>query len=107
MKDYAAELKDGEKHGQGTDTQADRMKCVGETKNGKYHGQGTKTWAEGTKYVGEWKDNLMHGHGTWTWTNGSKYVGEWKDGKPWEGTKYDKDGNVTATYSEGVKKTAN
>ena len=51
--------------------------------------------------------HLMHGHGTWTWTNGSKCVGEWKDGKPWEGTKYDKDGNVTATYSEGVKKSAN
>ena len=63
-------MKDGEKHGQGTDTQADRMKYVGETKNGKYHGQGTKTWSEGTKYVGEFKDGKRHGQGTVTWTDG-------------------------------------
>ena len=48
----------------------------------------------------------MHGQGTFTSPDGDKYVGEWKEGNPWEGTEYDKDGNVIATYSAGVKKLA-
>ena len=104
MKDYAAEVKDGEKHGQGTDTQADRMKYVGETKNGKYHGQGTKTWPDGTKYVGQFKDGEARGQGTYTYADGTKYVGEYKDAVEWKGTEYDTNGNVLATWSEGVRK---
>ena len=50
-----------------------------------------------------WKDDERHGQGTLTYTNGFKFVGEFEDEMPWEGTKYDKDGNVTATYSEGVE----
>jgi len=49
------------------------------------------------------KDGKGHGKGTYTWSDGSKYVGELRDGKPWKGTEYDKDGNVTATYSGGVR----
>ena len=45
--------------------------------------------------------------GTETYASGNKYVGEYKDGKPWEGTGYEKDGNVAFTYSEGVSKSAN
>ena len=50
-------------------------------------------------------DSLSQGTGTWS--DGRKYVGELKDDKKWEGTHYDKDGNVIATYSEGVKKPVN
>ena len=71
--------------------------------NGVPHGQGTYTFASGEKYVGESKDGKRNGQGTLTFADGSKYVGEWKDGNPWKGTEYDKDGNVNATYSEGVE----
>ena len=40
---------------------------------------------------------------TYTYPDGSTYVGEWKEHYEWEGTEYDKDGNVIATYSEGVE----
>ena len=80
---------------------------VGEYKDGKRHGQGTYTYPTGDKYVGEWKDGKKHGQGALTYVSGNKYVGEYKDGKPWEGTGYEKDGNVAFTYSEGVSKSAN
>ena len=60
----------------------------------KYHGQGTLTFRDGDKYVGEFKYGEKHGQGTYTWSDGSKYVGEWKGGEMWNGTIYDKDGNI-------------
>ena len=39
---------------------------------------------------------------TYTWSDGRRYVGEWKNGNPWLGIEYDKDGNVTAIYVEGI-----
>ena len=32
------------------------------------------------------------------------FASEWKRNLPWSGTKYDKDANITATYSEGIRK---
>ena len=32
-----------------------------------------------------------------------EYVGEYKDGKEWNGTEYDKDGNIKRKYVNGVK----
>ena len=61
-----------------------------------------------TKYVGECQCGKRHGQGTTTWGGwfifGTRYkqVGEWKNDKLWEGTHY-VDGNVRATYSEGVR----
>lgn len=74
-------------------------------------GQGTETHADGSCYVGEWGDSSQgnrpeewHGKGCFNSSDGRlKYVGEWKDDKEWEGTSYDKEGNITATYSEGVR----
>ena len=74
---------------------------VGERENGKYHGQGTLTFRDGDKYVGEWKNGKRNGYGTFTLSDGSKYVGEYKDGEEWNGTVYDKDGNVTSKYVNG------
>ena len=101
---YVGEYKGGKAHGQGTATFADGGKYVGEWKDGKYHGRGTYTLASGDKYVGEFKNQKRHGQGTYRWADGTKYVGKWKDDKQWKGTGYDKDGNVIATISEGVKK---
>jgi hypothetical protein len=34
-------------------------KYVGEFKDGEYHGQGTETFSDGRKYVGKWKDGKL------------------------------------------------
>jgi len=73
---------------------------VGEIVSGKPHGQGTRTYT-GNKYVGEWNDGRPNGQGTYTSSNGEKYEGEWKDEKPWNGTYYDKDGNIKGKFVNG------
>ena len=91
-----------EKNGQGMSTSLYGEKYVGEWKNGNPNGQGTLTFPDGYKYVGEWKDGKEHGHGTYIWFDGTKYVGEWKDGKTWNGTEYDKNGNIIGKWVNGV-----
>ena len=54
-------------------------------------------------YVEKRKAGSKIGQRTYTWSDGKKYVGEWKDGNPWLGIEYDKDGNVTAIYVEGIR----
>ncbi len=114
---YVGEVKDGLENGQGTYSYSDGRKYVGEWKDGKYNGQGTLTFSGGSKYVGEWKNGMKNGQGTITSPDGGKYDGEWKGGKPngqgtttipsgtkfvgehkdgipWNGTGYNKDGNI-------------
>jgi hypothetical protein len=55
-------------------------KYVGEIKNGKPNGQGTINWHPGRK-VG--------------FRGGCGFVGEFKNGETWNGTEYDRDGNIT------------
>jgi len=43
----------------------------------------------------------MNGQGTYTWSDGSKYVGEWKGDEMWNGTIYDKDGNIIKKVVNG------
>ena len=78
-------------------------KYVGEIENGLPNGQGTYTRSDGKKCVGEYKDGKPNGQGTYTSSNGEKYEGEWKDEKPWNGTYYDKDGNIIGKWVNGVK----
>jgi len=52
-------------------------------------------------YEGEWKNGFPNGQGTETYPNGGKYVGEFKDGNPWNGTFYDKDGNIFGKQVNG------
>ena len=83
---------------QGTYTDADGNKYVGEWKDGKRHGQGTFTFGpksewRGEKYVGEWRDDERHGQGTNIYANGEKYVGEFKANN-WHG-------QGTYTYADG------
>jgi len=47
------------------------------------------------KYEGGIKDGKRDGIGTYTWSDGSKYAGSWLEGKMWNGTEYDRDGNIT------------
>jgi hypothetical protein len=79
-------------------------KYIGEIDDGKPNGQGTLTYPNGDKYVGKYKDGKRNGQGTYTWESGTKYVGEWKDGKPWNGTGYDKNGNILVYHVNGERK---
>ena len=98
---YVGEYKDGKKNGQGTQTGSDGEKYVGEWKDGKRNGQGTETFPNGSKYVGEWKNGKENGQGTTTFRDGDKYVGEYKNGKTWNGTGYDKNGNIQVKFVNG------
>ena len=62
------------------------------------------THPPGHNYLGHYKHAKWHGQGTYTFPDGSKFVGEWKDGNSWNGNEYDEEGNVTATFSDGVWK---
>ena len=74
----------------------------GEVENGVPNGLGIDISPYGSKYVGEWKDGKIHGQGTLTLPDGQKYVGDWKDRNLWNGIKYDKNGNITKKYVNGV-----
>ena len=54
-------------------------------------------------YVEKWKAGTKNGQGTYTFADGKQFVGEWRDGNRWLGIEYDKDGNETAIYLEGIK----
>ena len=54
-------------------------KYVGEWKDGNRHGQGTNTDDVGS-YDGEFKENKFHGQGTYTFANGTKLVGYYMNG---------------------------
>ena len=65
--------------------------------------QGDFTFHNGAKYKGELKDGIPNGQGTSTFLDGEKYVGAFKDGKSWNGTMYDKEGNIIGKWVNGVK----
>ena len=69
-------------------------KYQGDVKNGVPNGLGSLTYPDGSKYVGEYKDGRLNGQGTSTWSDGGEYVGSWKNGTRWNGTFYDKNGNI-------------
>ena len=61
------------------------------------------------KYFGEIVGLKPHGKGTNTYPNGFKsgdgkveLVGEWKEGEPWNITRYNKSGEITAKWVNGV-----
>ena len=98
---YVGEITNGEPDGNGTLTYSNGDKYEGEWKDGEPNGQGTFTF-NGMKYVGEFKDGEVDGQGTYISHDGRKYEGEWKDGREWNGTVYDKNGNITGKYVNGI-----
>ena len=83
-------------------------KYEGEIENWKPNGLGIMIYPSGSKYVGSWKNGKKNRQGTFTYPNGEKYEGEWKDGGLWNGTGYDKNGNITYKYDDGrMDKTIN
>ena len=53
-------------------------------------------------YKGQVENGEPNGQGTLNLHNGEKYVGEWKDGRTWNGTKYDKNGNILYKIVNGI-----
>ena len=100
---YEGEITDGKPNGKGIETFPNGEKYVGEFKDGEYHGQGIYTWKDGRKYVGKVKDGECHGQGTFSSKDGETFVGEWKDDEEWNIKEYDKNGNITGKWVNGVK----
>ena len=75
-------------------------KYIGEIENGKPNGTGTITFPDGEKCEGKWKDGKI-GQGTRTFPDGDKYVGKFKDDEKWNGTGYDKNGNILVKFVNG------
>ena len=73
----------------------------GEVENGVPNGLGILYDLDGSKYVGSWKNGKKNRQGTFTYPNGEKYEGEWKDGGLWNGTGYDKNGNINGKFVNG------
>ena len=73
----------------------------GEVENGVPNGLGILIDPDGIKYVGEWIHRWKNGQGTFTWSDGGEYVGSWKNGTRWNGTFYDKNGNIIYKYVNG------
>ncbi len=76
-------------------------KYQGEVENGVPNGLGILIDPDGIKYVGEWIHRWKNGQGTFTWSDGGEYVGSWKNGTRWNGTFYDKNGNIIYKYVNG------
>ena len=53
------------------------------------------------KYQGDVENGVPNGLGVLISTNGWKYFGSWKNGEIWNGTEYDKYGNIIYRWVEG------
>ena len=56
------------------------------------------------KYEGDVENGVPNGLGVLISTNGWKYFGSWKSGEIWNGTEYDKDGNIIYRWVNGKRK---
>jgi hypothetical protein len=79
------------------------LQYQGEIVDGVPNGQGRLSWGDGLYYEGEIVDGVSNGQGTATNYDGSKILGEFKDGSIWNGTQYDKDGNILYKLVNGVR----
>ena len=103
---YEGEIENGKPHGNGTWTQMNGATYVGQFVNGLREGFGTFTWSSqgpesGSVYEGEYKNNRRNGKGKRTYGDGSILEGDWKDNELWNGTKYNKEGNISGKYVNG------
>ena len=95
-------LKEEYADGQGSFTWSNGKRYVGEFKDGVISGRGTSSLHDSVMYEGEFYNSEFHGHGTHTSPEGHMCIGEWKAGYIWNGTTYDKNGNITEKYVNGA-----
>ena len=51
------------------------------SRQGEAHGQGTQTWPNGDRYEGTWQEGKRHGTGKSTLANGERYLGPYANDK--------------------------
>ena len=67
-------------------------------------GKKWKTFGDGKvqpKYKGKITNGKPNGFGVLTYPDGKKYEGEWKDGREWNGTGYNKNGEIVVRFVNG------
>jgi hypothetical protein len=99
---YEGQYKDGNFHGQGTYTGSDGTIYKGEYSNGKRTGYGIYIFNKGDRYKGEVRDSQFHGQGTYTFSDGRQNIGEYKKDKEWNAKHYNKYGNYTGSWVNGI-----
>ena len=72
-------LKEGLRHGPGTQVWPDGAKYEGEWQNNKANGRGKFWHADGDIYEGDWQDDKANGFGVYIHVNGARYEGYWKN----------------------------
>ena len=86
----------------GVNHKGETLYVLGEYPDWKWVGFGEKETQ--SKYQGQVKDGEPNGIGVLISTNGWKYFGSWKNGEIWNGTEYDKYGNIIYRWVEGKRK---
>ena len=115
---YKGSVRNGLRHGSGTNQWPDGQTYSGEWHNDSRSGRGTHIWADGRTVTGTWKEGHVHGKVFFRWPNGAVFDGTAnmgkKEGKGFathpDGTVYngnysnnEKDGYGTLIRSDGVK----
>ena len=76
---YRGYLKDGSRHGPGTQIWPDGARYEGEWQFNKANGEGKFWHADGDVYEGHWEDDKANGYGIYVHVNGAKYEGHWRN----------------------------
>jgi len=121
---YEGDFINGVRTGKGKLKWTDGGHYEGDFLNNLRHGKGKHTWASGITYEGDYTDDEITGWGITRWTDGGYYVGdhvkglregrgeyhgnivikgEWKNNDLYNGEYYDRSGNVTSIYKNGVE----
>ncbi|MGD2099088.1 MAG: 2-isopropylmalate synthase [Desulfobacterales bacterium] len=90
---YVGQWKYRERNGHGELTFPDGRRYVGEFKSGQRHGQGTMWYPDGRKYAGDFQFGERTGQGTMTYPDGREYTGGFQNGE--------RSGQGTLTYPDG------
>lgn len=78
---YIGQMKDGKRHGTGSQYFADGARYYGEYQNNLPHGFGIYTSPDGGRYEGKYRNGKMHGAGVKTWPDGNWYEGPFVEDK--------------------------
>lgn len=85
---------EGQRHGFGRLTFADRSSYVGYFKEGLFHGCGVLTFPDGSNYEGDFSEGKYGGYGVFRRKDGMKFEGQFIDGKV--------SGKGLATFADGA-----
>lgn len=76
---YRGQMKNGLRHGAGTQVWKDGSRYEGEWRNDKANGYGRLMHSDGDVYEGQWRNDTAYGKGKYYHVQGAIYQGEWLD----------------------------